>query len=428
MKYSTIIFLLLALHSCVPINQPTADNRPTQAVVSKRLFYEDYNYESTIKTVQLTPRGNTSLPAVTSVRKTLLRLTFDDLSQEADSYMVKIVNCDRNWKPSTLNSLEYLTDYNEFDITDYEFSFDTATPYVHYKFDIPAIKRSGNYLLIAYRTGNVDDIILTKRMMIVEQLVSVSPTASLTGLTNLSKYNQQINFTVDYPNYPLDNPMSNVSITIRQNQRNDNLISGLKPAFSREDIQQLEYRFFDHQNTFSAANEFRFFDLKSIIYPGQNVQTVNRNVTPPKVVIALDRPRTGLAYAQYEDNNGQYTISDHLEVNGNYTNITFNLDNTKLGYQGDVYLFGELTDWRVSDRYKMKYDPSQKKFSKEVLLKQGFYEYQYLVDSDSIQYYLEGNHYQTENSYEILAYYRPYNERSDLLVGYYKTNRSGNNR
>ncbi len=420
----TAIYCLLLL-GCVPISQPVGNSKD---IISKRLHYDDRSYEPAIKTVQLSPRGNSKLPAVTSINSNTLRLTFDELSQEADNYTVKILNCHKNWRPSGLSSLEYLTDYNEFDIINYEFSFDSQTPYVHYTFDLPAVRRSGNYLLMVYRGDNMRDVIITKRIMIVEPLVSVSPTASLSGLSNLSAFNQQINFSINYPNYPIDNPLANVSVSIRQNQRDENQISGLKPSFTREDISELEYRFFDHQNTFSAVNEFRFFDLRSLLYPGQNVHSVNRLTVPPKAVIALDKPRTNLAYAQYEDNNGQYIISEHLNINGHYTNVTFNLDNQRTNFRGDVYLFGELTDWRLSDEYQMRYDATSKLYSVEVLLKQGYYEYQYLVKGDSIASYMEGNHYQAENTYEIFVYHRPYNERTDLLIGYYTTSRSGNNR
>jgi hypothetical protein len=32
--------------------------------------------------------------------------------------------------------------------------------------------------------------------------------------------------------------------------------------------------------------------------------------------------------------------------------------------------------------------------------------------------YFEGNHFQTENNYEIIAYYRPPGARGDFIVGY----------
>ena len=425
-KNTVAIICCLTLCSCVPVSQSIDQNK--REGISKKLLYEDYSYEPIIKTVQLTPKGNIMLPAVVHVGSNSLRLTFDQLSENIDNYKVKIINCTKNWRPSGLSSLEYLTDYNEFDIVHYEFSLHTQTPYVYYTFDVPAIKRSGNYLLIVYRTNNENDIILTKRLMVVEPLVSITTTQGIAGLSNLSKFNQQIDFTINYPGYPIDNPLNNLNVSLRQNQRNDNQISGLKPSFIREDLQQLEYRFFARQNTFSAVNEFRFFDLKSLLYPGQNVHSVDYSTSLPKAVIALDKPRTNLAYAQYKDNNGQYIISDHLNINGNYVEVTFNLSSKKISHKGNIYLFGEFTNWRISDEYRMRYDPANEVYTKEILLKQGYYEYQYLLKSDSVASYIEGNHYQAENSYEILVYYKPYNERSDLLIGYYTTTKSGSSR
>ena len=141
----------------------------------------------------------------------------------------------------------------------------------------------------------------------------------------------------------------------------------------------------------------------------------------------MDKPKTNLAYAQYKDNNGQYLISEHFDINGQYTDVKFNLDMSKIAYKGAVYLFGEFTNWKRSDEYLMKYDPINKQYTKEVLLKQGYYEYQYIVKGDSIPYYIEGNHSQAENGYEIFVYYKPYSEQSDLLIGYYTTRRGTRN-
>jgi len=426
MKHVISILILSILSGCVPLQPPTSGSAPNRQIVQKIIQYEDNIYETNIKTVQLTPANNTLLPAVTRIKTQSLRLSFDDLTEEADNYRVMLFNCNQNWKPSGLNSLEYLVDYNEFNITDYEFSFDTQTPYVHYSFDVPPITRSGNYILAVYRGDNKQDVILTKRVMIVNQLIELSPTASNIGLTNLSSFNQQINFNIRYPNYELENPIANVNITLRQNQRDGNHIEGLKPSFIREDLKELEYRFFDHQSTFAAANEYRFFDLRSLIYPGQNVKSVIRTTIPPKAIIQTDKPRTSLAYAEYNDANGQFNIAPQLNVNGQYTNVTFNLDCERIGFKDDAYLFGELTGWKVSDQYKLVYDATSGLHSGEVLLKQGHYEYQYLVMKDSVpEYYLEGNHAQSENVYEIFVYYKPYNERSDLLIGYYTTQRGG---
>ncbi|HNC30821.1 MAG TPA: DUF5103 domain-containing protein, partial [Cyclobacteriaceae bacterium] len=58
-------------------------------------------------------------------------------------------------------------------------------------------------------------------------------------------------------------------------------------------------------------------------------------------------------------------------------------------------------------------------YTATVLLRQGYYDYQYVVKSATVPYdYFEGNHFETENDYEILVYYRSFQPQADLLVGY----------
>jgi len=54
-----------------------------------------------------------------------------------------------------------------------------------------------------------------------------------------------------------------------------------------------------------------------------------------------------------------------------------------------------------------------------MLLKQGFYNYEYWGDSPDDPNQIEGDHFQTENMYEVLVYYRPFQPMADLLVGYF---------
>ena len=57
-------------------------------------------------------------------------------------------------------------------------------------------------------------------------------------------------------------------------------------------------------------------------------------------------------------------------------------------------------------------------------LKQGYYDYEYAVmpDKDNVpdETIIEGSHYETENEYTILVYYRFLGTRYDQLIGYKK--------
>ena len=67
-------------------------------------------------------------------------------------------------------------------------------------------------------------------------------------------------------------------------------------------------------------------------------------------------------------------------------------------------------------------------YEKTLLLKQGFYNYNYVTTSmnedDKIINYetAEGHYWDTENVYTVLVYYRPFGARADELIGYTQIN------
>ncbi|HHU35332.1 MAG TPA: DUF5103 domain-containing protein, partial [Bacteroidetes bacterium] len=69
----------------------------------------------------------------------------------------------------------------------------------------------------------------------------------------------------------------------------------------------------------------------------------------------------------------------------------------------------------------MEYDESREEYTKSLLLKQGWYNFQYvLVDAQgkTDELMFEGSHYETENDYLIIVYYRNPRERYDRIIGY----------
>ena len=390
---------------------------------SKKLQYKDATYEEEIRTVRLYPSTGSAYdvfsPAVVPISKNTLVLEFDDLVESHEEYRVKILPCTSDWKPGQLKPLDYLYDYNEFMVNKFEYSTDTKIGYVHYRFKVPAIKLPGNYLLVAYRGTDEKDIILTKRFMIVSQLVSIAVTSDRQGLTSINRSNQQIDFIVDHENYELINPVQNISVVLRQNQQWHNTITDLQPSGIRQ--HQLEYRFFNYENNFPAGNEYRFFDMRSLRYPGQNVQNVDLTKRPSEANLMPDGPRIYQAYAQYEDINGHFYISN-LDTGGSsesdYLYTTFSLA-MKQPVAGEIYVVGQMNNYDMNDRSKMVLNKKTGLYQNTQLLKQGFYNYKYLIKNDTLSNnYLEGDHFETENNYEIFVYYSPPGLRGDLLVGY----------
>lgn len=422
MKYAFLYFLLLAATSCTPIAQSSVNSESNPKV----LRLSDYAYEPQIRTIQLAPEGNPTEPAVIQLGQNNLQLLFDDLRSDRDNYYARILHCQYDWTRSDLQDLDYLTVYNEFPINNSEFSVDTHIPYVHYWLTLPVVKLPGNYVVVVYRDGNKDDVVLSKRFIVYDNQVVFTNSGNMVGAGSIANINQQLNFTVNYGNITILNPLTDVHVVIRQNARWDNMAMDLRPSFVREIEKELEYRFFDESKMFRGGNEFRFFDLRSMNNPGRNVGYVARDKKPYEVYIMKDKPRTSEAYSQYNDLDGTFIIEnyDYRDLAfSNYAHVTFSLATPPI--DGDVYVTGGLSYWNLGNENKMQYDTAQGLYQTRMLLKQGWYDYQYLVKSGKLPpYYFEGSHFETENYYEIFVYNKPFQPRADLLIGYLRLERN----
>lgn len=393
----------------------------------KKLLYQDAVYEENIKTVMVHPPGTGTrdnlMPAVAPLSAQNLLLEFDDIQESRNNYYVKLLHCNADWTKSSLLDLDFMTQYNEFNVTDYAFSNNTFLPFVHYRFGVPRVKLPGNYLIMVYRDSDKSDIILTARMMIFDNQVSLVPNSNLVGNSALNGNNQQINFTVDYGDLQVFNAMDNFKVTIRQNQRWDNARFNVKPSFVREDIGELDYRFFDQDKQWVAGNEFRWVDFRSLNSPGRNTARIDKSVKPYVLKVAIDRPRGEQAYSQYQDLDGNFTIEnlDYIEpsLSCQYIFVDFTLQAEPLK-DGDVYVVGNYNHFARTDENKMKWNKATSAYETTIVLKQGWYDYTYYVDSPTLPTtYFEGSHYQTENFYDVFIYYKSLTPMADLLVGYF---------
>ncbi len=382
-------------------------------------------YKNSIRTVQLYHAINEQktqrLPAVVPTNRTGLVLEFDDLAEDAAYYKARIIPCNYLWEAATaISDPEILYEYNEFPIDDYEFSFDTKTDFVHFFLKLPRLKRSGNYILFVYEEDNSNTPVFTNRFMVYDKAVQVLPEQKPSGTVAISRINHQINFLVRYPNLNIVNPSQELKVVIRQNQRWDNVQYMEQPTFLREDLQEAEYRYFNYEHGFNAGNQFRFFDLRSVRYAGQNVYKTETKGKTDEAILMMDKSKKGEAYAIFTDINGGYFIQTRdkggTDLEADYLRVHFMLKGEKINEA--VYVFGALTNWKKIPESKMQYNKECACYTAQLFLKQGWYDYQYIVDDPEKQNYFEGDHFETENLYEIFVYYRPQGARNDMLIGY----------
>jgi hypothetical protein len=397
------------------------------AFSQKKLLFQDAVYEENIKTVMLYPpaTGNRDnlQPPITMISRQNLLLEFDDIQETRNNYYAKILHCNSDWTKSSLLDLDFMTAYNEFTLNDYQYSNNTYLPFVHYRFLIPPVKLPGNYLIMIYRDGDKNDVVLTARFMIYNSQVALVANEDLVGQSALAGGNQQINFIINYEDLQVFNAMDNIKVVIRQNQRWDNARFNVKPSFIRDDLTQLEYRFFDQDKQWTAGNEFRWVDFRSLVSPGRNTARIDKSVKPYVLKVAEDKPRIEQAYAQYADLDGNYAIEnlDYRDptLSCQYLFVDFTLRTDEL--QGaNIYVVGNYNHYARTEENKMKWNKARSAYETSIVLKQGWYDYTYFIESSTLpSTYIEGSHYQTENFYDVLVYYKSLTPMADLLVGYF---------
>ncbi|UCS91603.1 DUF5103 domain-containing protein [Echinicola marina] len=391
---------------------------------------EDKVYEANIKSVQLYKKGagigaQMNAPVI-PLGSAGLVLEFDDLAFEPDRYSATLIHCDSDWTSSGLKSADYIRQYNEFNVNIYEYSINTRVPYIHFTFDVPLVTKSGNYLLKVYRNRNKDEVILTKRFMVYDDQVKVGAVLMPPNQTAERRTGQQIDIKVNYAGRELVDPARTVKVIVRQNRRWDNVKIGSKPTFIRDDRSVLEYQFFNGENIFDAGNEFRFVDLRYVRTNGRNVASVRMEDDVVYAETAVVSPREQTSYLEYLDLNGQYIIENmergNPKLESEYVLVNFKAQMENI--EGEPYIFGAMSDWGRAEAAKMSYDIQEGMYQSSFLLKQGWYDFLLAIKNgdqwDTLS--IEGSHFQTENEYDVLVYYRDFGSRYDELLGYISVN------
>lgn len=407
----------------------------TLPVQAQQLRTIDHIYDSKIETVLLFPQVSASQldpaltlnPPVISLDEAVsLQLEFDDLTANYRSFRARLVHCNADWQRSILNDIEFTYEYNDNPITDYQISINTKIPYYHYRFTLPRVKLSGNYVLVVYDERNRNNILFTRRFCTYQNRVTVAAAVHFSSNPARQFSDQQIDMTLNYKGYQVISPQDDFRIVIRQNYRDDREIRGLRPTNVQAFEQVLEYRLIDQSNTMPGGNEFRFFDTRTILSRANYIDRIDRPADRNIAYIQVDQPRNQGVYIQSDDFNGQFVI-DHRETgngatNADYIETVFTLKTPEItGF--DVYVNGAFNFWQRTDRNRMTYDPLLGAYRATMMLKQGVYNYDYVVGTTGPQpkvdeNFIEGSFSSTENDYEVFIYHRPPAARADQLIAY----------
>ncbi len=392
------------------------------------LLFSNHIYSNSIKTVQLFKKGwPLTYPVIALNSQEKLILSFDELSDDVGDYYYTFIHCGAGWTNSFLTEAEYIEGFPENQISDYRFSYNTSIKYIHYKLSFPnedvKFKISGNYILMVYQNYNKSEPIITYRFMVVEDLVDVQMTLTRPAIPQFRDTGQEVHISVKYSKFAIFDPYSEVKIMVTQNGRWDNASFFSKPSFVR--AQEIVYDF-DRKNIFFGGNEYRYFDIKSLRYQTEYVKNIDFKHPYFHVQLFPSKPKNRISYFYNDDINGKYyiKIQEGVEddIEADYVKVYFTLNMNFPDTRGEVYIFGALSNWNCKPDNHMMYNSDTRAYEGSLLLKQGYYTYEYVMKEKGIPFanntIIEGSHFETENDYSTFVYFRPSGARHDRLIGF----------
>lgn len=397
------------------------------------------------RTLTIAVDGNRLAPPVINLGSSdILTIGFDQLAEDREYLRYSILHCDADWRISNLIDSEVFDGFNYADVEDYAFSRGTTTHYVHYTITLPnrdfRFTLSGNYLIRVYPENDPDDILLQARFMVSEGSVHI--TGDVTSRTDIdfNDSHQQLELNIDLNRYSVRDPFNDLRVAITQNGRVDNPVMISHP--SRINGNNAIY---EHQQAliFPAGNEYRRMETVQMTYPGMGVEQIEFHAPYYHHLLGTDVPRHSKNYIYDSTQHGRFFIreynSDASDTEADYSVVHFTLGMIPVPDK-DIFLDGDFTYRHFDEGSRMRYDAENGLYHKELLLKQGAYNYQYLalpreatqtadsgsrrplfnnnVSSPASAADVEGNFYQTVNEYLVTVYYRAPGERYDRLLGY----------
>lgn len=378
-----------------------------------------------LRTFLLHPAGQAQSLAVAPLGEVgALSLQFDDVSANTQALNYTWVHCNRNWNPSPLLSTEYLEGFLEGQLHQGTLSFNTYLPYSHFSDQLPHAncmpRISGNYYLLIYEQ-DPNDYLVKYPVVFYENAAGIQSSIHRTADVSLTKTHQEIDALVDLSGFSVQNPFSDVQLSLVQN-RNWASLRTLAPRYLRNGSYDFDYN--NGENAFPGTNIFRFLDSKNIPVPTLRIPKYELQDLW-RAFILPDKPRGIDPFVNQDDARGAYVPRKQgasPSTEADYIWLDFWVEDLERSGQRNLFVVGDFNQYRQAEEYQLVYDEKEQAYRGSVLVKQGYLEY-HLAEWDAetqrwdLQY-TEANHWNCPNDYTAILYLREWGQRYDRVIGY----------
>ena len=378
-------------------------------------------FDRNVKTLTLTVDDDPTLPPYLLYRsRQYIDIEWDEMSHDYKRYRYHIDHCDWDWQPTDgIFESDFMEGLNDQLIEDYEKSFNTTQIYTHYRLRLPSkeirLRLSGNYRVRIYEEDEEDTPVLEARFCIYEREAGIVAQLSSNTDIDFNDRHHQMTLSVGFGALQVFNPEQELKVIVMQNRRWDSRVEGLVP-----NVRQANGIEFTHNRRliFPAGNEYHRFEILDVHRTATGVDRIEW--FEPYYHATLYPAVIDHAYSYSEDQNGVYVVrsSDNYDdwTTAEYVVVHFFLETPRL-QGGDVYVSGIWSGQTFNPDCKMEYDEVHQYYHAALLLKQGYYSYEF-IQQDGLTQRTMGSFFETENEYEVLVYYRQQGSRYDRLAGF----------
>ncbi len=353
-------------------------------------------------------------PVITLGSSDQITLRFDQISDQPSLFRVRITHHNADWSESGLIPNFFLRGFTEDTI-------DRATPsatqhpgYHHFSYKFPnrnfGVTQSGNYLMHIYDSGGFEPL-FSIPFFVAEGRGNVrTEVEEYFGFDGFPAH--QLFATYRYPEFVIL-PQTNISIYFAQNQfwgrnRRANVVDISSPGQIR--------KYVDRDNGFFGRYEFRPLDLTDIRSITRDILEVFPEEDPPRVRLQFDvvnmdvNPRRSRTFKHG---------SPETNTRSRYAKVEFNLERPSwIDAEEKIYVVGPFNNWTINEENRMHFNAAGDFFRGYALIKEGRYDYKYVVLEDGAinDLRLDAFFSDTRQEYHTFIYYRDQEIQADRLL------------
>ncbi len=417
---ASLVLVVLVLSACASTEEAgNGDATREDAPSLRRGFYLEPTTEE-VHTIQVYRTGNeTAIPLLHLGSNETITVAFDLLESDSRPLSVFFYHADRNWRRDLVPA-EYLRSFHRDDLLDYRPSLATDISYVHYAYEFPNssidFRLSGNYVLRITEQGLEDEVLFERPFFVSEQSTGVdlrldNVLVAGRGYTSVQPF---VRFT---PPTATTNAFDYLVCFVRNDQYASARCTDRPSLAVQPDISF----FLDPYESFEPSPAEYFLDLSEIRVGGR-IDFTDLSVQPPEAAIAPDYARfSGTGLAPFL--NGQTVVESVVrnvidpEVSAQYARVFFRfvpVDERRVS--GRIVLTGSFNNWAYDEENTLTWNPERRRYEVDILLKQGHYEYRYLVENPRLREAMSGAAPRFQNLYTTFIYLSDVRISTDRLI------------